>query len=238
MLLRLSILFSLIFTAASVQASQLPDYPFIHAVGNASIYVQPDIGEISFEISVSDADSDKATQQLAAINAEILALIAELHIPASDVEIYELQKKMRISENPDGKPGIVTYDIKQGVQIEVRDLNAWAGLAMPLLSKNNLGNFDTAFDRTDRRKINDDLVAEAAKTAQHNGATMAEAFGRHLGAVVAMSSGKLKDIGFSLGLAPGNGFNEDSHRENAIRNFSAPTAIRIMQSVDVLFKMK
>ena len=229
---------ALLFASAMANASQLPDYPFIHAVGNAKIYVQPDIGEINFEVTISDADSEKATQQASSINDDILKLLADQNIPASDITIYELEKKMRVIEASDGKPETVIYDIKQGMQIEVRDISKWAGLTAPLLAKDHLGNFDTTFDRTDRQQIKDDLMLEAIKNAQHNGNIMAQAFGKHLGAVVAMSSEKLRDMGFAFGLAKGDMFDNDEHRSNAIRNFSAPQAVMIMQSVDVLFKIK
>lgn len=258
----------------AVYASQLPDYPFIHAVGNAKVYVQPDIGEINFEVIVSDGDSEKATEHSSAINDDILKLLAEQGIPAADITIYAVEKKMRVIDNPDGKPaascadsaGIaaanatpaasatmsatassstcahatnnLVYEIKQGMQIEVRDLSKWEGLTTPLLSKEHLGNFDTAFDRTDRQQIKDNLMQDAIKNAQHNGTLLAEGFGKHLGAVVAISTGKLHDIGFALGLAKGDKFDDDERRSTAIRNFSAPQALMIMQSVDVLFKIK
>ena len=228
----------LIFATTPASASQLPDYPFIHAVGNAKIYVQPDIGEINFEVTISDVDSEKATQQATAINDDILKLLADQHIPTTDITIYELEKKMRVVESSDGKPATVIYDIKQGMQIEVRDLSKWEGLTTPLLAKDKLGNFDTTFDRTDRQQIKDGLMQDAIKSAQHNGTIMAEAFGKHLGAVVAVSSEKLRDVGFAFGMAKGDMFDNDEHRSNAIRNFSAPQALMIMQSVDVLFKIK
>jgi len=223
---------------SQANASQLPDYPFIHAIGNAKIYVQPDIGEINFEITVSGPDSEKATQQSAAINDDILKILADQHIPASDITIYELEKKARTIDVADGKAQTVIYEIKQGMQIEVRDLSKWEGLATPLLAKEHLGNFDTTFDRTDRQQIKDSLMLEAIKNAQHNGTIMVEAIGKHLGPVAAMSAEKLRDVGFAFGLSKGDFFDTDEHRSNAIRNFSAPQAIMIMQSVDVLFKIK
>ncbi|PRC93786.1 SIMPL domain-containing protein [Solimicrobium silvestre] len=228
----------LLGSATIVCASQLPDYPFIHSVGNAGIYAQPDIGEISFEITVSDAESDKATQQAVAINADILALLAAQNIPAADVEIYEVQKKMRAVEGVDGKPATVICDIKQSIIINVRDLSKWEGLTTPLLGTNNLGNFDTSFERTDRHKINDELIAAAVKDAQHNGMLMVESFGKHLGAAMAISSGKLKDVSIALGLATGGLSSDDAPKGNPIRNFFAPAPLRFTQSVDVLFKIK
>jgi uncharacterized protein YggE len=224
--------------ATLANASQLPDYPFIHAIGSAKVYIQPDIGEINFEVTFSDPDSEKATQQCSIINDNILKILADQNIPASDITIYELEKKVRTIDLADGKAPTVIYEIKQGMQIEVRDLSKWEGLTTPLLAEDHLGNFDTTFDRTDRQELKDGLMQEAIKNAQHNGTIMAEALGKHLGAVTAMSSEKLRDVGFAFGLSKGDFFDSDERRSQAIRHFSAPQAIMIMQSVDVLYKIK
>ena len=42
-------------------ASQLPDYPFIHARGSAFVFTMPDIGEIDFEIHAEDAAPEAVT---------------------------------------------------------------------------------------------------------------------------------------------------------------------------------
>ena len=231
-------LISLAVTQTIAHASQLPDYPFIHAIGNAKTYVQPDIGEISFEITVSAASAEQATQQAMTINTEIMTLLADQQIPTSDITIYQLEKKIRNVESDDGKPATVICEIKQGMQIEVRDLAKWAALTTPLLSKDHLGNFDTSFDRSDRQQIKDGLMADAIKNAQHNGSIMADALGKHLGTVAAISSEKLRDVGFAFGMAKGDEFDNDERRNAAVRNFSAPQALMIMQSVDVLFKIK
>jgi uncharacterized protein YggE len=225
-------------TASLVRASQLPDYPFIHVVGNADVYVQPDIGQISFDITVSNEQAEPATQQAAAINAEIVTLLEQLQIPLSDLTIYEIQKKMRTIEAIDGKPASVIYDIKQGMQIDVHDLSKWELLTTPLLGKDNLANFDAVFDYTKRSKIKDDLIQEAVNNAKHSGTTIAESFGKHLGAVAAVSSGRLMNLGAELNLVSNPYFNDAPQRENSFRNFSSPTAIKIMQSVDVIFKIK
>ncbi len=231
---------ALIFCAAATAAyaSQLPDYPFIHAVGNAKIYVQPDIGEISFDVTVSDGDSEKATQVTAAINDDILKLLAEQNIPASDISIYELEKKMRVTESTDGKPATVIYDIKQGMTITVKDLSKWQNLTIPLLAKEHLGNFDANFDLTNRQQLKESLMQDAIKNAQHNGTIMVEPFGKHLGAVMAVSSEKLHDVGSALGVVRGNFYDNDERAANGVRNFSAPQSLMIVQSVDVIFKIK
>ena len=220
------------------RGSELPDYPFIHASGNAKIFVQPDIGEVSFEVVVADVDPEKATAAVQSVNDDILKLLAEQNIPASDITIYQLEKK-QLPIDPNGAaPGAVQYEIKQGMQIEVRDMNKWENLTTPLLSKEHLGNFYTNFDRTDRQQIKDGLMVEAVKDAQHNGGLMAESFGKHLGAVVAISSDKLRNLGYTFGTTKGDVYDNSDRAAQSVRKFSAPQPLVIMQSVDAIFRMK
>jgi len=228
----------LFFTSITVIASQLPDYPFIHAEGGASIYLNPDIGEIGFEITVSDQNAEIAAQQLSKINNSVLNLLTEQNIPPSDIEIYELKKKLRTVEGTNVKPETTIVDLKQGIQITVRDLTKWESLIGPLLIIDNLGDFYSSFDRTDRQKIKDDLTSDAIRNAQHNGNVMAAGVGKHLGAVVGMSEGKLKDLGFSMGLTATDRSETESQRLHSLSNFSAPAAIKFSEVVDVIFKIK
>jgi uncharacterized protein YggE len=237
---RLALCGALACSAGWVWASQLPDYPFIHATGVASRLMAPNIGEIAFEVVASDPEAEAAVKLAQSRNTEILALLSEQGIPLADIEVFDIQKKMRMFDDADGKHSSATYDIKQNFHIYVRDLSKWQGLIAPLLTKDNVGNFGISFDRTDRDQINDELTTDAAKDAQHNGATVAAAFGKHLGAVVAVSQGKLKDIGIALGLNSANSSysRSDDQRRPEILDFSAPGAIPFSQSVDVLFKIK
>jgi uncharacterized protein YggE len=220
--------------------SQLPEYPFIHTSGTASKWIEPNIGEINFEVAVSDTDADAAVKLAQSRIAGILKLLTDQGIPLTDIDALDLQKKIRTSDNVDGKQPVVNYDIKQGYHVTVRDLSKWRDLIMPLLDESNVGNFGTSFDRTDRDKINDELITAAAMDAQRNGTTLAAAFGKHLGTVTAVSPGKLKDTGIALGLASANITYDrrDDQRQQEILNFSAPAAIAFMQSVDVIFRIK
>jgi uncharacterized protein YggE len=200
----------------------------------------PNIGEINFEIAVSDAEADAAMKLAQSRSAEILTLLSDQGVPLADIEVTDMQKKMRWLDGADGKPASAVYDIKQNFHIYVRDLSKWQGLIEPLLAKDNVGNFGISFDRTDREEINDALTVDAAKDAQHNGATVAAAFGKHLGPVVAVSQGKLKDVGIALGVASAeNSYSRsDDLRRSEILDFSAPGVIPFSQSVDVIFKIK
>lgn len=73
-------------------ASQLPDYPFIHTTGFAYAKLQPDVGEILFEISVSDTDPDVALNIAVTRITEIKALFLQQNIAENDIVIRDLKE--------------------------------------------------------------------------------------------------------------------------------------------------
>jgi uncharacterized protein YggE len=238
MLRLIFIMATLCCVASQAVASQLPDYPFIHATGIASIYVSPDIGSIGFDIAVSNEHAEDAAKLVDTINAEILVILERNNIPVGDYTIEELQKKLRVIDATDKIPAGVIVEIKQSVNITVKDMTKWDALTAELVAKDNLANFDSTFDRTDRQKIKDGLMIDAIHNAQHNGGIIAEGIGKHLGAATAVSSEKLHDIGFALGLAQGDYFEMRDNRNDQNPRFAAPQALKISQSVDVIFRLK
>ena len=54
MLKKIIVVTALALAPFAASASQLPDYPFVHASGNGSVYVAPDVGEIDFEPEADD----------------------------------------------------------------------------------------------------------------------------------------------------------------------------------------
>lgn len=234
----------LILTAVLVvpfiaSASQLPDYPFIHASGNGFMYVAPDTGEVDFEISANQADPDAARQLVEARIAEVRALVASVGLPDGDVEIRDIRKEMRKGEA--SQPGVAMYDIKCGVHIKVADIGKWKALVSPLISMANVDGFMTAFDTSKRGQVESELMGAAIKSARAKGEAMAAGFGRKLGPVSAVSSGELKNMTRAMGLAAAEQthFNRSEGRSQSDRDALLMVALmKMSQSVDVIFRIK
>ncbi|HXA48398.1 MAG TPA: SIMPL domain-containing protein [Burkholderiaceae bacterium] len=237
---RFALLMSLICCVANAFASQLPDYPFIHTTGRAFSLLPPDIGEVEFEIAGSGNDAEKTLLLVNARSAEILSILSGQDVRPEDIEGSDIQKKIRKLDVPDGSPAAEAIDVKRTFHIYVRDLTKWQQVVIPLLTMENIGNFSVSFDCKDRARINDDLIVAAAKDAQHNGANIANAFGKHLAGVVAVSEGKLKDVGVALGLVSHieNHYGGNDQRRTEPADFLIPQALPFSQSVDVIFKIK
>lgn len=220
-------------------ASQLPDYPFIHASGNGMMYVAPDVGEVDFEISGQQDDPEAARKVVEGRVAELRALVAQLGLPEADVEIRDVRKEIRKGER--AQPGVIVYDVKCGVHIKVSDLSKWKALLSPLIDMPNVDGLMTGFDISKREQMEAELTAEAIKAARRRAEAMAAGFGRKLGAVSGVSTGDLKNVTRAMGLAVAEPtrFTRTEGRIQSDRDtLLMITVMRMSQSVDVIFRIK
>ena len=230
---------ALVTVSFLASASQLPDYPFIHASGNGFAFVAPDVGEIDFDISAHNVDPEAARQVVEGRITEVRALVAELKLPEADVEIRDVRKEMRKADP--SQPGVVQYDIKCGVHIKVADLSKWKALVSPLINMANLDAFMTGFDASKREQVEAELTGEAIKSARRKGEAIAAGFGRKLGPVSGVSVGDLKNMTRAMGLAasePGR-FTRTAGRGEYDRDSLLMIGVmKLSQSVDVIFRIK
>jgi uncharacterized protein YggE len=223
----------------AVQASNLPDYPFIHASGEAVQMIGPDLGEIDFDITAYDPDPAAAVALVAERAGQVRALLADAGDDAV-VEIHNMRKEMRKAEPGDAAPG---YEIRSTVHIALRDLGKWRPVMQGLLAMPNLDHFATTFGRTDREATERELTAAAVRDAQRRAEAMAAGVGKKVGAATAISSGQLRNLTNAVGLMPGDlYFRRDQQRsvpaQPADKDFLATEVLRWSQTVDVIFRIK
>ena len=211
----------LLLAHATVPASNLPDYPFIHVNGSSSDYYAPDTGQIDFEIIIVDADP--------------AAGLALLQTRVADIRDVRKDIKKPDANTP---PGTVLYEIRSGARLNVRELGKWPAVAAGLLAMPNLDGFMTAFETSQRQKLETALMAEALKTAQRKAENIAAGLGRKLGPANAVSSGDLKNLTRAMGLAPADFSNRDPRRAATERNaVLTVTLLQFGQSVDVIYRI-
>ena len=226
-------------TSLSASASQLPDYPFIHAVGNAYIFVAPNLGELDFEINVPEVDPEASVATALKRIDDIQQLLNTQGIGAEDVTIRGLRKEMRKQGADD------VYNLRSAIHITVRDLSKWRHVVLPLLNMPNVDSLEATFGTTEREKLERDLMNLAVKDAQNKADAMASAFGKRVGTVSAISSNQLKDLSTSIGLVPGDLYLRDREPgANEAHGTVNPADLlmiagkRMSQSVDVVFRIK
>jgi uncharacterized protein YggE len=230
----------------AVHATNLPDYPFIHASGEGFLMVVPDMGEIYFDLSAYDPDPAAAVALIQARAEAIRAMLTEQSgAPGSEgaagVEIREMRKEMRKSATPNPDPNAAPeYEMRSSVQIVVRDLGKWRPIMQALLEMKNIDHMSTMFGRSDRLKAEQELTATAVKDAQRRAETMAAGFGKHAGAVTAISSGQLRNLTNAVGLMPTDLYNDrkGTAASSEEKDFLSIQVLRWSQTVDMIFRIK
>jgi len=220
--------------ACSAQASgtNLPSHPFVSTSGKAQLWMRPDIGEVKFEAGAQDASSEAAAAQLQELSASAMQLLAEHGVQVADIESYEIEKKTVPVEA--GQPPV--YSMGRLFHARVRDLAQWPDLVARLVEMAHITSISSTFDRTDGDEINTQLMAAAADDARNKGNSLAKAFGRKLGPVVAIARGPLAQVGAPFveqqagretrGTAPQTG------------KYSVPDSIAYSQTVNAIFVLK
>ena len=232
----LASLFALLPLAS--RAAELPAYPFIHVNGYGTAVVMPDVGTVEFEIAAQDADPATALAVVQARIDDIRALMKQLGVPEADLEMRDIRREIKKTE----QPGAPVYDLRSSVKLTVRNLANWKMLVEPLLDKPNLDGFMTGFDSSEREKIEIELMGDAIKMARRKADGVAAGFGRKVGAVSGVSTGELKNLTRAMNLSPVE-FN--NYRGNQERRPPADraelvtvTSIKLQQPVDVIFRIK
>jgi len=226
----------------AVHASNLPDYPFIHATGEGYVMVVPDIGEIDFDISAYDPDPAAAVAVVQSRASEVRALLAAKAGEGPDgasADVHDIRKEMRKSANPDANAA-PDYDIRSSVHILVRNLGNWRPIMEALLELKNVDHMTTTFSKTDRFKVEQELTAAAVKDAQRRAESMAAGFSKKLGAVAAVSSGQLRNLTGAVGLMPGDLYKSGpgGAAEQHDKDFLTVDVLRWSQTVDMIFRIK
>ena len=226
----------IVSTTCSAQVSGtgtgMPSHPFVSTSGKAQLWMRPDIGEVRFEAGSQDASSEAAAAQLQEVSAGVMQLLVDHGVQAEDVESYEIEKK---TVPVDGeKPAV--YSMGRLFHARVRDLAQWPDLVAKLVETEHITNLSSTFDRTDGDDINTQLMAAAADDARIKGNSLAKAFGRRLGPVVAVARGPLAQVGAPFlemqtgretrGTAPQTG------------RYSVPDSIAYSQTVNAIFVLK
>jgi len=218
--------------SAQATGTGLPTHPFVSTSGKAQLWMRPDIGEVKFEAGAQDASSEAAAAQLQELSASLQQLLAEHGVQEADVESYELKKE---TVPVDGeKPPV--YSMGRLFHARVRDLALWPDLIAKLVEKEHVTNISSTFDRTDGDDIDTQLMAAAADDARNKGNSLAKAFGRKLGPVVAVARGPLTQVGAPfLELQQGR---ETRGTSPQTGKYSVPDSIAYSQTVNAIFVLK
>lgn len=224
---------------SSAMASSLPSYPFIHAIGEASMSLRPDIGEIDFELTELSTDPEVTLSMIEKSSADVMALLASHGVDLEDIEAAEIKKYVSSVEYLETQDTQKKFRLMRNFHIVVRDIQKWNSVVASLLVKPYLGNFSINFGRSDMDRIQADLVMMATSNAKENAKRLAQGLSVRLGNASAASQSPLKSISTLLGL-DGVVKREEALIQNKpiARDFAVPAWLKYKQSVDVVFRIR
>jgi uncharacterized protein YggE len=219
--------------AFSAQAAELPNHPFVTTSGRSELWMRPDIGELKFEAGAQNVSAETAANELLALSASIMQLIADHGVPEDDITAYEVQKKtVPVNGSPDP-----AYSLTRYFSVRVRGLDQWPDLLEQLMKMDHIDSVSTSFDRSDSDDINMQLMSGAADDARKKATLLAQSFGRKLGPVTAIARGPLDKIG-----APFIEQEAGRERRGGTRaqtgKYAVPTSIPYSQTVNAIFMLK
>ncbi|QNA89409.1 SIMPL domain-containing protein [Massilia sp. Dwa41.01b] len=235
MLKQFALVASLALFPVAASASPLPSYPFVHVSAEASRYTTPNIGAIDFMISASDADPAQARDTVETRIAEVRALLQEQGVPLADLETRDVRREPGM----DAAGKDTARELRVSVHLIVRDLSKWRAVVAPLLVKPNLNGFATSFDITERDAFEAALMADALQDARRRAEIIARGARRKLGAVTGVSPGGVKNVGTTMGLVrPDFSYNRSKPSNVGARDFLNVDALKLIQPVDVVYKLE
>jgi uncharacterized protein YggE len=236
MLKHFALIVAIAAVGATAMASELPSYPFVHATGYSMTAVMPDVGEIDFEINVTDPNPEAAVALMEERVAAVRAIMQAQAVPEGDIQVRNVRK----GERKDANGLVVGVVLRSTVRVTVRDLSKWALVVQPILNMPNTDSFFTAFDVNDRERITAELMVQALQDARKKAANMAVGVGRKLGDASAISSGQLKNITTAMGLAGSEqlGSRSTAQPSQTGKDFLMIEAQKFQQPVDVIFRLK
>lgn len=220
---------------AAAQASPLPSYPFVHVSADASRYTTPNIGALDFVIVAPDADPALARATVESRIAEVRALLAEQGIALEDLETRDVRREAGMNAQTQA----TAQELRVSVHLIVRDLSKWRAVVAPLLDKPNLADFATSFDLVERDQFEAELMADALRDARRRAEIIAKGAKRRLGAVMAVTPGGVKNVGATIGLVRADmGYARAKASNVEARNFLSVDALKLVQPLDVVFKLE
>jgi uncharacterized protein YggE len=233
-----------LLTAGSTAiASPLPEYPFVFAAGSAEVDVPPDIVRLKLRVSAHHADADAALAAVQETSNRVLEILAAAGVKSPDIDASSIDKSARRHwDNTQERSVPDGFDVTRRFTVVVRNLAKYPEMGKALLALPNTDDFDPTFNRTDRTKIEADLLARAAQDARNRAEQMAAGFARSLGPVRAIAQIPFSALPHWLGFSGDEPYGMHAmvfdRRAPEVDRLLVPATISISESVNVLYELR
>ncbi|KFI08885.1 SIMPL domain-containing protein [Massilia sp. BSC265] len=237
MLKRFAAALLLAATALPGLAADLPAHHFIHVSAAADVHLMPDIGEIDIDIVSLEPDADAAWKLVTERLEASRALFVQHGVVAEDIFVQDIVRRPRkVDALPAGEP--MPMETRVAVHVTVRELGQWTPLLRTLLVMKDIESLAVSFNRTDRDKVETDLVTQALAMTKSKAVNIARGIGARLGPVTGVSLAPLKNLSNAMGMASDpNGRYTGDRRSPPREDMALVQAMRLVQAADVIYRI-
>ena len=188
----LFLLLSLVSFAALADGP--PRDPYIQVNGHGELHVAPDMASVSLSLEKTDADAKAARADVEARAAKVIALARQLGLPDKDIvapavtsyPVYGCAPST-LSASSNCKRVRLGQHVSRAISLTLHDLSRYGDLVDGLFSIGVTDLGGVAFDRSDRKALQDQARALAVTDAHDKAAGLAKSAGVTLGAVFSIA---------------------------------------------------
>ncbi|MET1411791.1 SIMPL domain-containing protein [Roseibium sp. HPY-6] len=163
--------------------------------GIGSVAVAPDMAVVSTSVATTAKSASDALSENSAAIAKVIEAVKAAGIEAKDIQtegfgIYPRYE--RISGTSDRQPKIVGYEVRNGIEVNVRDLDKLGGLLTIAVESgaNSVGNI--RFEVSDPEDKLDEARKAAVDAARKKAETFASAAGVELGNILSITESNVQ----------------------------------------------
>lgn len=236
----IGIIFAIFFSQLSFGAN-LPDFPFVVSVGIAEQDAKPNIATIQLGVMAFEKESDLALKNVNLASTTIMDVMKKYGVPIGNIEASDIEKSTtRKRDSEYNTLDVLGYEVSRSITVKLENLSKYSELMSDLVAINNVSGARTAFDISNRKEIEADLMQIASKDAREKAEKMAESLGTKIQSVYAISQAS----DFSEFFATFGARSEQIMADIAYRDGSyntvmfIPKIINVKQGVNVVFRIK
>ena len=191
-----AVIFALALSSVTAYAAVIPtivDRGTINVSGEAAVYLEPDVANISLGVETQYASPLEAQQRNSAIMADVIAAIRALGVDETDIQTARFFMHP-VQDWSEGMGRTVGYMVSNHVNITVRDLdNVGAVLAAATGAGANAAS-SISFGLLDSSTAYNEALALAIADATSKAQTIAQALGVNLGSAMHVSESSFMSI--------------------------------------------
>lgn len=233
---------ALAFTlTGAVQASPLPDFPFITVSGEAKLEVVPDKARIQFVIRHTAAKADAATEAVYKQGRDLMQFLAAQGVTEADIDAAQINKEALYKDYNDRT--ITGYEASQPITVTLNQLGNYVAVMDYLFKQPQIFSIQGSFDSSQREQHELKLSEQAGADARRRATYLAAAQGVKISSVFAISDsagwGALAgDFGFAGSAVSFGAMHKSAEMADSSANLVLPRHITLQKSVNVIYKIK